>query len=160
LAAVASRQGSFLAKKLNNMLRRGEDSTTFKYKSLGSMVSLGGRDALIELKQPSRFDLMGLKALLIWRSAYFTMLGSWRSKLYVFVNWWGSFLFGRDITYIAELSEAKLWRVLAKEEASREKARLKAIQRLKDTNAGVITDEPLHADATTKASLPGAVRRS
>lgn len=136
LAAVASRQGAFLAKKLNNKLRGHNDASKFVFRSLGSMVSLGGRDALIELKAPSRYDLTGLRALFLWKSAYFTILGSWRSKLYVLVNWFGSTIFGRDITYIAELSEAKLWRVLAREEASREKARRKAMEKLKEAPQG------------------------
>lgn len=144
LAAVASRQGSYLAKKVNNLLRGGKDDSFFQYKSLGAMVSLGSRDALIELKTPSRVDLTGLYALWLWKSAYFSMLGSWRGKLYVMVNWFGSKIFGRDITYIAELSEAKLWRVLAKEEASREMARLKSLEKLKEVpHEGAVTGEVL-----------------
>jgi NADH:ubiquinone reductase (H+-translocating) len=131
LAAVASRQGSFLARKMNRLMRGQRDTSSFKFKSLGSMVSLGGKDALIELKQPGSLDLTGLHALYLWKSAYFTILGSWRSKLYVLVNWFGSKIFGRDITYIAEISEVKMWRTLAREEASRENARKAAMKKLK-----------------------------
>mmetsp|Transcript_8183 Transcript_8183/g.9257 ORF Transcript_8183/g.9257 Transcript_8183/m.9257 type:complete len:539 (+) Transcript_8183:51-1667(+) len=132
LAAVASRQGAFLGKKLNRMLNGTDVKSVFTYKSLGSMVSLGSKDALIELKAPSKFDLKGLHALWMWKSAYFTILGSWRSRLYVLVNWFGSRIFGRDTTYIAELSEAHLWRTLAREEASREKARRRALEKLRE----------------------------
>ncbi|CUG05974.1 NADH dehydrogenase, putative [Bodo saltans] len=150
LAAVASRQGTFLAKKMNRLLRGQRDTSLFKFKSLGSMVSLGGKDALIELKQPNSFDITGLKAMYLWKSAYFSMLGSYRSKLYVLVNWCGSKIFGRDITYIAELSETKTWRMLAREEASRSQARLKAMKKLK---AGEVAAAiPTVTSETTPAS--------
>eukprot|EP00658_Telonema_sp_P-2_P010763 TRINITY_DN14072_c0_g1_i2.p1 TRINITY_DN14072_c0_g1~~TRINITY_DN14072_c0_g1_i2.p1 ORF type:complete len:261 (-),score=66.36 TRINITY_DN14072_c0_g1_i2:306-1088(-) len=124
LAAVASRQGIHLAKKINNSLaKRADNSGPFEYRHLGSMASLGQGEALVELKQPHSVDFKGIRAFLIWRSAYFTMLGSIRSRLYVVVNWFGSRIFGRDITYIAEISEAKLWKNLAKEGATREQSR-------------------------------------
>ena len=57
------------------------------------------------------------------------MLGSLRSRLYVFVNWMGTLIWGRDITYISEISEAKLWKNLATKGVSREQARLAALKR-------------------------------
>ena len=129
LAAVASRQGKHLAKKINRQLAgQPDDIGPFVYKHLGSMASLGRASALVEFKQPQSWDIKGLRAFLIWRSAYFTMLGSVRSRLYVMVNWFGSFIFGRDVTYISEISEAKLWKNLARQGASKEQTRRKLLR--------------------------------
>ena len=133
LAAVASRQGKYLAANINTTLREPEkqmDSMPeFTYEHAGSMASLGQHTALVDLKPTTGFDLKGFKAFLVWRSAYFTMLGSLRSRLYVFVNWMGTLIWGRDITYISEISEAKLWKNLATTGVSREQARLAAVKR-------------------------------
>ncbi|ESS68351.1 NADH dehydrogenase [Trypanosoma cruzi Dm28c] len=131
LAAVASRQGAYLAKKVNGELSNKPIMAPFEYRSLGSMVSLGDNAALVELNVPSKFDFVGLKALFFWRSAYLSILGSWRNKLYVLVNWVGSAIFGRDTTFIGDLSEDRVWRTLAAEEVSREYARKKAFAKLK-----------------------------
>ena len=128
LAAVASRQGKYMASTLNGLLASPPSpSAPFKYVHLGSMASLGGTVALAEFKAPATFDIKGFRAFLIWRSAYFTMLGSIRSRLYVAVNWIGSWLFGRDVTYIAEISEAKLWARLASDGATKETARRRLV---------------------------------
>lgn len=144
LAAVASRQGIHLAKKLNNALAsRPDNAGPFEYKHLGSMASLGQGEALVELKQPSKIDFKGIRAFLIWRSAYFTMLGSIRSRLYVVVNWFGSRIFGRDVTYIAEISEAKLWKNLAREGATREQSRKMLFKQAAAEPRLVLTPETL-----------------
>jgi len=133
LAAVASRQGKHLAGNINKALRDHtvvmDNLPPFKYEHAGSMASLGQHTALVDLKPTTGFDLKGFKAFLVWRSAYFTMLGSLRSRLYVFVNWMGTLIWGRDITYISEISEAKLWKNLATKGVSREQARLAALKR-------------------------------
>lgn len=141
LAAVASRQGRYLAKRLNHLHRHRTDeyATAFSYRSLGSMLSLGSHEALVELVQPKKFDFMGLRALLIYKSAYLSQLGSYRNKLYVIVNWFGSYIFGRDVTYFAELSEAKLWKSLAKEGASREQLRRKLLFKASENKKGTLT---------------------
>ncbi|RNF05960.1 putative NADH dehydrogenase [Trypanosoma rangeli] len=131
LAAVASRQGLYLAKQVNGELSNKPVTKPFAYKSLGTMVSLGDSAAVVELHVPGKVDFVGLKALFFWRSAYLSILGSWRNKLYVLVNWTGSTIFGRDTTFIGDLSEDRVWRSLATEEVSRERARQKAVARLK-----------------------------
>ena len=141
LAAVASRQGKFLAKKLNKVLLNTGDDTTFHFKSLGSMASLGRGTALVELKQPTTFDLTGLRAYFLWKSAYLTMMLSIRTRLYVLVNWCGSAIFGRDITYIAEISEWKLWKTLASEGATREQSRQRIQEEAERNSVGVVTAE-------------------
>ncbi|KEG10973.1 putative NADH dehydrogenase [Trypanosoma grayi] len=148
LAAVASRQGIYLAKKVNRELTNKPSDEPFEYKSLGSMVNLGDTAAVVELNVPKKIDFVGFKALCFWRSAYFSILGSWRNKLYVLVNWVGSAVFGRDTTYIGDLSEDRVWRTLAAEEVSRERARKKAFAKLKTLEAqATITAEALEEGA-------------
>jgi NADH dehydrogenase FAD-containing subunit len=154
LAAVASRQGRYLAKRLNHLHRHrtGEYATPFNYRSLGSMVSLGSHEALVELVQPKKFDFKGFRALLIYKSAYLSQLGSYRNKLYVIVNWFGSYIFGRDVTYFAELSEAKLWKSLAKEGASREQARRRVLVKASENKKGTLTAKSMH-DASKSGTM-------
>ncbi|RNF26868.1 putative NADH dehydrogenase [Trypanosoma conorhini] len=148
LAAVASRQGTYLAKQVNGELSNKPVTAPFEYKSLGSMVSLGDRAAVVELNVAGKVDLVGLKALYFWRSAYLSILGSWRNKLYVLVNWAGSAIFGRDTTFIGDLSEDRVWRSLATEEVSRERAKQKAVAKLKGMEAKrTITSEALEKGA-------------
>jgi len=132
LAAVAQRQGKYIAANINAQLKNStktmDSMKPFHYKHLGSMASLGRHTALVDFKPAGGFDLKGVRAYLVWRSAYFTMLGSVRSKLYVAVNWLGSFIWGRDTTYISEISEAKLWSKLAIGGVTREQARLRTMQ--------------------------------
>lgn len=122
LAAVASRQGSYVASSLNRELANKPFGPPFKYKSLGSMVSLGEKSAVVELHMRRKIDFVGLKALFFWRSAYLSILGSWRNKFYVLMNWLGSSIFGRDTTFFGDLSEDRVWRTLAAEGVSRERA--------------------------------------
>jgi NADH dehydrogenase len=132
LAAVAARQGIYIANNINKQLRNPtaniDTMKPFVYKHMGSMASLGQGEALVELKPGGLFDFKGIMAFLTWRSAYFTMLGSVRSRLYVIVNWCGSYIWGRDTTYIADISEAKLWKSLATEGATKEQVRRRVIK--------------------------------
>jgi NADH dehydrogenase FAD-containing subunit len=132
LAAVAQRQGKYVAKNLNLLLssptKTVDSLPAFTYKHLGSMASLGHHAALVDLKPSTGLDFKGIKAFLVWRSAYFTMLGSVRSRLYVFVNWCGSVIWGRDVTYISEISEAKLWKNLAIGGVTKEQVRLRTLK--------------------------------
>ncbi|KAG5490694.1 hypothetical protein JKF63_00816 [Porcisia hertigi] len=120
LAAVASRQGRYIGKEINNLLKGKQMSKPFVYRSLGSMASIGNRSAIVSLGQKFKIDVNGYMALWVWKSAYLTILGSIRSKLYVIVNWAGSQIFGRDITYIGDLSEDRKYSALAVEGVSRE----------------------------------------
>eukprot|EP00124_Ichthyophonus_hoferi_P004172 Ihof_evm2s429 gene=Ihof_evmTU2s429 len=94
LAAVATRQARYLAKMLNDVEAKHVNESTlepFEYKSLGYMASLGSRKALVDLKG---WDYTGFRAWLTWRSAYLTMQGSMRSRLYVAAQWFAIMVFG------------------------------------------------------------------
>jgi NADH dehydrogenase len=152
LAAVAQRQGKHVAQTINKHLQQPsktiEQFPEFKYHHLGSMASLGQHTALVDVKPSVGFDLKGIKAFIVWRSAYFTMLGSARSRAYVFINWCGSRIWGRDITYISEISETKLWKNLAIGGITKEQARLKAMK------------EAAMAPTTSVELGPGGVQKS
>lgn len=148
LAAVASRQGTYLGEQLNHLIKERRMDKPFRYKSLGSMVTIGDASAIVSIGNRYKVDLNGLKALWFWKSAYLTVLGSLRSKLYVSVNWVGSKIFGRDITYIGDMSEDRMYGALATEEVSREQSRIKSHEMLKNMKPEtVITPEVLEKGA-------------
>lgn len=107
LAQVAEQQGKYLARVLNMRARQAPDAASaatnappkFVYRSLGSMATVGGRKAVIELQSSrSRFSWAGLSSWVAWRSAYLTRLGTVKARLYVMTNWTLTLLFGRDIS--------------------------------------------------------------
>lgn len=106
LAQVAEQQGKYLAKHLNDMAtkvnRDWNACPPFIFKSLGSMATVGGRVAVIELnKGPGGrhwLSWAGFSSWVAWRSAYLTRLGTIKARLYVAMNWTMTMLFGRDIS--------------------------------------------------------------
>ncbi|MCO5560181.1 hypothetical protein L7F22_013789 [Adiantum nelumboides] len=112
LAQVAERQGKYLARELNRIVKSGggyAGSTVtgkghpFEYHHLGSMASVGRYKALVDLRQSKEskgFSWAGFLSWLVWRSAYLTRVVSWRNRFYVAVNWATTFVFGRDISRI------------------------------------------------------------
>ncbi|KAI5081875.1 hypothetical protein GOP47_0001618 [Adiantum capillus-veneris] len=113
LAQVAERQGKYLAKEVNRILKSGgghagnsknvSEGPLFVYKHLGSMASVGRYKALVDLRQSKEakgISWAGFLSWLVWRSAYLTRVISWRNRFYVAVNWATTFVFGRDISRI------------------------------------------------------------
>ncbi|KAH7366211.1 hypothetical protein KP509_18G068100 [Ceratopteris richardii] len=112
LAQVAERQGKYLARELNRIVKAGGgyagstvsvEGPPFVYTHLGSMASVGRYKALVDLRQSKEskgFSWAGFLSWLIWRSAYLTRVVSWRNRFYVAVNWATTFVFGRDISRI------------------------------------------------------------
>lgn len=110
LAQVAERQGKYLVELFNKKIGKqdgGKASSAkdmnlgdpFVYKHLGSMASVGGYKALVDLRQSKDgkgISLAGFLSWLIWRSAYLTRVVSWRNRFYVAVNWATTLVFGRD----------------------------------------------------------------
>lgn len=106
---MAEQQGRYLARVLNEVARGplyGESSAVhhmapeFRYRHLGSMASLGGHSAVLELGDPQRrrLSLAGFLSWVAWRSAYLTRLGSIPKRLAVAFDWTMSMLFGRDLS--------------------------------------------------------------
>ncbi|MCO5597054.1 hypothetical protein L7F22_051128 [Adiantum nelumboides] len=112
LAQVAERQGKYLARELNRIVKSGGgyagstvtgEGHPFEYHHLGSMASVGRYKALVDLRQSKEskgFSWAGFLSWLVWRSAYLTRVVSWRNRFYVAVNWATTFVFGRDISRI------------------------------------------------------------
>lgn len=142
LAQVAEQQGKYLAHVLNeeaanlNPWQGGQGSGAaaaggstqgssssssgssapiqpFKYRHLGSMATVGGTSAVLQLggagvgppgQQDSfkigrkRISLAGFISWVAWRSAYLTRLGTWRARLQVAFDWTVTLLFGRDLS--------------------------------------------------------------
>lgn len=112
LAQVAEREGKYLAKELNKILKGGDQigskasvhkGLPFIYRHLGSMASVGSYKALVDLRQSKEakgLHWAGFLSWFVWRSAYLTRVVSWRNRFYVAVNWATTFVFGRDISRI------------------------------------------------------------
>uniref|UniRef100_A0A914EMT9 FAD/NAD(P)-binding domain-containing protein n=1 Tax=Acrobeloides nanus TaxID=290746 RepID=A0A914EMT9_9BILA len=92
-AQVAERQGRYIAKSLNKEAKSGYVSKPFIFKSQGMLAYIGENKALSDLPE---FKLKGLPSWLLWRSAYLTRLGSWRLRIQVPLDWFKSYMFGRD----------------------------------------------------------------
>ncbi|CAG9584091.1 putative NADH dehydrogenase [Leishmania major strain Friedlin] len=160
LAAVASRQGRYIGKETNNLLKGKQMSKPFVYRSLGSMASIGNRTAIVSLGDKFKFDLNGCAALWVWKSAYLTILGSIRSKLYVIVNWAGSQIFGRDITYIGDLAEDRMYSALAVEEVSKEMNRKKTPEMPHGVNPESSYTSAVEKEGAHKGFLPRKLAES
>ncbi|GLC44559.1 hypothetical protein PLESTB_000059900 [Pleodorina starrii] len=109
LAQVAEQQGRYLARVLNDAAKGpvyGETSSAaalaqeFRYRHLGSMATVGGHSAVLELGDAQRrqLSLAGFLSWVAWRSAYLTRLGSIPKRLAVAFDWTVTLLFGRDLS--------------------------------------------------------------
>jgi len=96
-AAVAIRQGKYLAKTLNDV--NVKEAVAFKYQGIAKMTYVGGWSSIIQTEGGGGY-MSGFLTFLTWRSAYFTMQGSWRNRFMSAFDWGRSWLFGRDITRI------------------------------------------------------------
>jgi NADH:ubiquinone reductase (non-electrogenic) len=140
LAQVAEQQGRYLARRLNEEITgpatpRGAavagagaagDPDAFVYRHLGSMATIGGLSAILQLDLPGkaggggaggaagakdasssspldawlprRLRFRGFFSWVAWRSAYATRLGSIRKRASVLFDWTQTMLFGRDLS--------------------------------------------------------------
>lgn len=101
LAAVANQQGKYLARSFNKGTGLGKGGEPFRYRHLGSMTTIGGFKGVADTFTTG--PIKGFTAFLMWRAAYFTMIGTLRSRMYMAVNWLGSFVWGRDFTFILDM---------------------------------------------------------
>ncbi|WIA34774.1 hypothetical protein OEZ86_013079 [Tetradesmus obliquus] len=122
LAQVAEQQGKYLASVLNAEARNlnpthgegggaqgsgsGGELQPFKYRHLGSMATVGGTSAILQLGGANSFKIGAQRGLSIagflswvaWRSAYLTRLGTIRARMQVAFDWTITLLFGRDLS--------------------------------------------------------------
>nr|BAM13870.1 type II NAD(P)H dehydrogenase [Symplocarpus renifolius] len=109
LAQVAEREGKYLAELFVKIGKQdggrafsAKDASLgdpFVYKHFGSMASVGGYKALVDLRQSKDakgLTMAGFVSWFVWRSAYLTRVVSWRNRFYVATNWATTLVFGRD----------------------------------------------------------------
>ena len=99
---MAEQQGKYLAKVLNDEAKNltREAPPDFVYRHLGSMATVGGASAILELGagDSRRLSVAGFLSWVAWRSAYLTRLGSIRNRIIVAFDWTMTLLFGRDMS--------------------------------------------------------------
>ncbi|KAI7835537.1 hypothetical protein COHA_010565 [Chlorella ohadii] len=102
LAQVAEQQGKYLARVLNAQAWSlgAAEPEPFQYRHLGSMASIGGTSAVLELGDAKKplVSWGGFTSWVAWRSAYLTRLGTLKHRAYVAGDWTLTLLFGRDIS--------------------------------------------------------------
>jgi NADH dehydrogenase len=104
-AQHAIREGPALADNIVATLR-GRPTKPFKYTSLGTMASLGGRRGVAAL--PGGFVLTGILAWILWRAYYLARLPGIDRRLRVTVDWTLGLLFPRDIAELRLYTERQL----------------------------------------------------
>lgn len=95
-AQVAEREGSYVAKSLGLIAQgKGSKVEPFSWKNIGMLAYLGDYQGLADFPTSK---LQGFKSWILWRSVYFTKLGSWRSRFQVPFDWARTFIWGRDVS--------------------------------------------------------------
>lgn len=84
LAPVAIQQGKHAAEQIVRR-RRGEPTTTFRYRDKGTMATIGRRDGVAEL--PFGLRLYGTVGWLAWLGLHLLFLAGFRNRLTVLINW-------------------------------------------------------------------------
>ena len=83
LANVAINQANTLSKNLKKIIK-GDSTTEFEYKDLGSMATIGKNKAVVDF---SFIKFNGYFAWLIWMFLHLMLILSVRNKLIIFINW-------------------------------------------------------------------------
>lgn len=116
-AQVASQEGKYLARKLNELARRRDAGTLpaadagvdvdhdvykpFRFRGLGSVAYLGSAAAFdLPLPGPLSTVFGGIGAMYAWRSVYLSELVSMRTRLLVLSDYIKRGLWGRDLSRI------------------------------------------------------------
>eukprot|EP00931_Biecheleriopsis_adriatica_P037920 TRINITY_DN21756_c0_g1_i2.p1 TRINITY_DN21756_c0_g1~~TRINITY_DN21756_c0_g1_i2.p1 ORF type:complete len:505 (-),score=83.57 TRINITY_DN21756_c0_g1_i2:91-1494(-) len=98
-AQVAKQQGQYLSKQLNKP--GPHRARPFKFASLGNMAYLGSQTGLIA-ESPVLKGLAGYLAWMGWRSAYWSMQFSMRTRLAIGTDWLTTGLCGRSIVRLGQ----------------------------------------------------------
>ncbi len=103
-AQHATRQGTTVA---DNILavEQGRDPSPFSFSSLGTLVALGHRTAVAEIRG-RRFS--GILAWFMWRTIYLFKLPTLEKKARVVVDWTVDLLFPRDIVLTTDSPQRDL----------------------------------------------------
>lgn len=99
LAQVAIQQGKHLAQYFKN----GKTGTTFKYKNLGTMATIGRNKAVVELPV---YKFQGFFAWLVWMLVHLRSILGIRNKFLVFMNWvWNYFTYNLSLRLIIKRND-------------------------------------------------------
>ncbi|EPZ33518.1 EF-Hand 1, calcium-binding site domain-containing protein [Rozella allomycis CSF55] len=104
-AQVATQQGVYLARKLNELsetkfTQAEVEMTPFRYHHLGSLVYIGEDQASIDFG--GDLSMSGYSTYWLWRSIYLSELVSMRTRMLVGFDWFKKFVFGRDISHVTQ----------------------------------------------------------
>lgn len=96
VAQFAERQGVQVAE---NVIRRikGERTKPFSYRMLGSMCSIGGRNAIAEMMG---IKVSGILAWFVWRGVYLLKLPSRSQQMKVGMEWMCDLIFPRTLAHM------------------------------------------------------------
>lgn len=93
-AQVAERQGRYLASIMGHTPTSDKPfPPEFELQTWGMLAYVGGYRAIHDTKLDRS---KGFHSWVLWRSAYATMLGSWRLRMQVPIDWAKTWFFGRD----------------------------------------------------------------
>lgn len=91
LAPVAKQQGAYVARLLRSLLAGYQQPQPFRYRSWGSMATIGRRAAVADL---GWVKLHGTLAWLLWSAVHVSFLIGFRNRLVVMLDWlWSYFTF-------------------------------------------------------------------
>jgi NADH:ubiquinone reductase (H+-translocating) len=96
-AQNAEREGPVAAANILALLSGEPASHTFDYKPIGSLASLGHREAVAQVKG---IKLAGVVAWLAWRGVYLGKMPRFSRKLQVALDWTGDLFSPAEITYV------------------------------------------------------------
>ena len=91
LAQPAMQQGELLGKNLRQLIA-GQPLKAFYYRDQGTMATIGRNHAVADLKLFSKeFKTQGFLAWVIWAFIHLISIIGFRNRLFVLVNWLGSY---------------------------------------------------------------------
>ncbi len=102
-AQHALREGKLVAENVAAVLR-GKAPKPFRFRAIGTLVALGHRTAVAELRG-RKFS--GPLAWFMWRTVYLGKLPSLEKKVHVALDWTVDLFFPRDIVLTANTPEAR-----------------------------------------------------
>jgi NADH dehydrogenase len=96
-AQNAEREGPVAAANILALLRGAPADRTFDYTPIGSLASLGHREAVAQFKG---VKLSGVAAWFMWRGVYLSKMPRFSRKLQVALDWTGDLFSPAEITYL------------------------------------------------------------
>ena len=96
-AQNAEREGPVAAENIVALLSGGRPDRTFDYRPIGSLASLGHREAVAQIRGAR---IAGFPAWLMWRGIYLAKLPRFSRKVQVALDWTGDLFNPAEIAYL------------------------------------------------------------